>query len=159
MTSNSADTNNDILTPETDRGSHNLQPPKNPTLEQVQQMQVARKESSSGFMLLSVRHTSNVGGLNNGREMHPLVENYEENCVRSASVQPDMNPVAARIPDMSRQFSSTMSLEAEEYDNNEEDDPDPHSEPNKMPHQSQQQFVLRNPPSNYNPTRVGLKTS
>nr|CDS26282.1 expressed conserved protein [Hymenolepis microstoma]CUU99093.1 hypothetical transcript [Hymenolepis microstoma] len=150
MTSNSTDTNNVILTSEKDRGNHNIHLPANPTLEQIQQTQVARKESSSGFMLLSVRHTSNIGSLSNGREMHPLVENFDENYARSASVQTTSNPMMVNKPDISRQFSSTMSLEAEEYDNNEEDDPDLHSEPNQFSHSQQQQqqhFVMRNPPN------------
>lgn len=156
MTSNAADINNEILTSEKDRGNYNIQPPANPTLEQ---MQVARKESSSGFMLLSVRHTSNVGNLSNGRETHPLVENYDENYVRAATMQATSNTVVANNPDMSRHFSSTMSLEAEEYDNNE-DNSDLHSEPNQFSHNQQQQhqFVMRNPPSNFNPARVCWQT-
>ncbi|VDL16172.1 unnamed protein product [Hymenolepis diminuta] len=152
MTSNAADINNEILTSEKDRGNYNIQPPTNPTLEQ---MQVARKESSSGFMLLSVRHTSNIGSLSNGREMHPLVENYDENYVRAATMQAASNTMVANNPDMSRHFSSTMSLEAEEYDNNE-DNSDPHSEPNQFSHNQQQQhqFVMRNPPSNFNPPHI-----
>lgn len=149
MTSNSTDTSNEILTSE-DRGNHNVNWSVNPTLEQIQQMQVARKESSSGFMLLSVRHTSNIGGLSNGREMDPLVENYDENFVRSSSTQVTSNPMIPNKPDISRQFSSTMSLEAEEYDNNEEDDPNSHSEPDQFSHsqqQQQQQFIMRNPPN------------
>ncbi|VDO04010.1 unnamed protein product [Rodentolepis nana] len=149
MTSNSTDANNEILTSEKDRGNNSINLPANPTLEQIQQMQVARKESSSGFMLLSVRHTSNVGSISNGREMHPLVENYGETHVRSASMQATSNSMMANKPDMNRQFSSTMSLEAEEYDNNEDDDPDPQSEPNQFSHNQQQQsqFVMRNPPN------------
>ncbi|KAM3187709.1 hypothetical protein ACTXT7_001751 [Hymenolepis weldensis] len=153
MTSNAADINNEILTSEKDRGNYNIQPPANPTLEQ---MQVARKESSSGFMLLSVRHTSNIGSLSNGREMHPLVENYDGNYVRDATMQATSNAMVASNPDMSRHSSSTMSLEAEEYDNNE-DNPDPHSEPNQFSHNQQQQqhqFVMRNPPSNFNPAQI-----
>lgn len=151
MTTNT-NTNNEILVSEVDRGSLNIQPPTNSSVEQPQ-MEVARKESSSGFMLLSVRHTSNIGNITNtsGREMYPLEEKYDDNYAGAATLQASSNTVTDSNAQMGRHFSSTMSLEAEEYENDEEDT-ESHSEPN--PFTYQQQFVMHNPPSNYNQTRV-----
>ncbi|KAM7534973.1 hypothetical protein Aperf_G00000093634 [Anoplocephala perfoliata] len=150
MTTNT-DINNEILVSELDRGSFTIKPPTNPSTDHPQ-MQVARKESSSGFMLLSVRHTSNIGNITtaSGREMYPLEENYEDNYVGVASLQAGSNTVIDNVQ-MGRHYSSTMSLEAEEYDNDEEDG-EQHSESNPFTHQ--QQFIVRDPPSNYNHTQI-----
>lgn len=89
------------------------------------EMQVAtRKETSSGFMLLSVKHLSKLKkekvscvSMTNGG--HPQEECFNDTC--SAKVSMNM---AARgnTFGVDRQFSSTASLDAEEYEDDDEDE-------------------------------------
>ncbi|VDM01047.1 unnamed protein product [Schistocephalus solidus] len=114
--------NNAPILPET-----SLQPPK------VVPMQVAQKESSSGFMLLSVKHHSRKKS-----DKYPCYSQATafERCLDDSCIiksTQDLNHRGARgnSYDYGRnQFTSTASLEAEEYDD-EEDGTSSQSEPSE----------------------------
>nr|VZI48674.1 unnamed protein product [Spirometra erinaceieuropaei] len=96
-------------------------------------MQVAQKESSSGFMLLSVKHHSSKRSdrypcYSQASALEPCLD---DSCIARSS--PDLNHRGARGNSCEygrSQFTSTASLEAEEYDD-EEDGTSSHSEPNE----------------------------
>ena len=162
MTSNT-EANNEKVGSEVDRESQKIQPKTNFEAEQMQ-VQVARKESSSGFMLLSVKHLSNVKSVanTNGKAMDALEESYDDNCLqKAASLQMNCRGGKGTSLELGRHYSSTISLEAEEYDNDDEEETDSRSEshliqPNVPVEFQQPSLVMRNPPSSYNPTRVRL---
>ncbi|BHF73239.1 hypothetical protein SprV_0401631700 [Sparganum proliferum] len=99
----------------------------------VAPMQVAQKESSSGFMLLSVKHHSRKRSdrypcYSQAAALEPCLD---DSCIARSS--PDLNHRGARGNSCEygrSQFTSTASLEAEEYDD-EEDGTSSHSEPNE----------------------------
>ena len=161
MTSNT-DTKNEKVGSEVDRECQKIQPK---TSFDNEQMQVARKESSSGFMLLSVKHLSNVKnvGGTNGKTMGALEEYYDDSCLQKVeSLQINSKGTKGNSLELGRHYSSTISLEAEEYDNEDEEELDSRSEPHHLiqPNPStgfhQQSVVMRDSPSIYNPTRVRL---
>ncbi len=106
------------------------------------QMQVAaRKENSSGFMLLSVKHLSKVKrdkapnvGVVNGRHANNLEECLDDSCIaKSASVDSNYKNMRRNSLELERHFSSTASLDAEEYeDDDEEEDLEEANEDNEV---------------------------
>ncbi|VDD79473.1 unnamed protein product [Mesocestoides corti] len=121
--------NNDQLPPDFDRGSQDFNP-VTAISRGSPQMQVARKESSSGFMLLSVKHLSKAKRdknssvmATNGEKMSPLDEQFDDSCIaKSSSLERDYKGNKQNSFELGRHFSSTASLDAEEYDDDDEED-------------------------------------
>ncbi|CDI98248.1 conserved hypothetical protein [Echinococcus multilocularis] len=160
MTS-TTDTDNDKTVSELDRESQEIR--STSTSAEQTQMQVARKEGSSGFMLLSVKHLSTVKNIanTNGREVNTLDDCYAGSCIaKTSSLQMINKTVKGNSLELGRHYSSTISLEAEEYDNDEEEELDSHSEPHQLLQSNPQtgfhpqSFVVQNPPQDYIPARV-----
>lgn len=157
------DVDNEKIVPELGCESQKIRSTSTSSTEQPQ-MQVARKEGSSGFMLLSVKHLSTVKNIvnTNGRGMNTLEDCYDDSCIaKSASLQANSRNMKGNSLELGRHYSSTVSLEAEEYDNDEEEELASQSEPHHLQSNPQvgfqsQSFATGNPAQSYITTRVGL---
>ncbi|VDM18544.1 unnamed protein product [Hydatigera taeniaeformis] len=157
------DINDDKTLSELGRESQKIRSTSTSSTDQTQ-MQVARKEGSSGFMLLSVKHLSTVKNMvnTNGRIVNALDDCYDDSCIaKAASLQMNSKNMKGNSLELGRHYSSTVSLEAEEYDNDEEEELDPHSEPHQILQSNPQvgfqpqSFVERNHPQGYASTQTG----
>ncbi len=90
-------------------------------------MQVAQKESSSGFMLLSIKHQSKLRKDKQSQiisEKPRLFDEYfDDSCIgKSSLLELESHANKRSSCEFARQFSSTASLDAEEYDDDDDDD-------------------------------------